>query len=165
MIVGHVWIQERMLEGVFAIVSLDAGLALFLDSTDIVGNLSLHDVDFVVDVHCVVQRRHNISTDKGQSLFVVRFGIVFQAIFVWNPVHVFILFDDGLTFSGALTTHLSPSLVSLSKNRPLRLTMLPHLVAEIAGCKLIDQAILVLKALLCHVKRLLHGHGESGAKA
>ena len=43
--------------------------------------------------------------------------------------------------------------------------MQTHLVAEVARGELVHETVLVLKAVLCHVKRFLHRHGEGGAES
>lgn len=64
-----------------------------------------------------------------------------------------------------LSADLTAFLGSLAQLLPITLLALTDLVTEVHGRQAIDQTILILEALLCHVKGLLHCHSEGHTKS
>ena len=153
-----------MLERVITIVGLDAALALLLDPADLVGDLNdltLYNIVLAIDV----QWRDYVCAYKCQCLVVISFDIIFLLSIFCEPVHVPILLNNSLTFGGTLPTHLPSGIVALPEYRSLLFAVHANLITEVAGRELVDKAVFVLKALLRHVKCLLHGHGERCTEA
>lgn len=73
--------------------------------------------------------------------------------------------QDLLALSLSLSSLLSALLRSLAKLLSISLLALSNLIAEVERSQTIYETILILEALLCHIKRLLHCHCEGNAKS